>query len=343
MLIKISDFYSFLDNISKGNNNIEVLIPVPVNGTERRFFFTRLNESNNYDLGFFRSVDPIKVLFYQPRESVLPISAKTVKRIIAGIKSCDMKAIQLLDKALVNNDFVDISYKNLRDSTYIITTDCTETHSSCHCTLLDGKPFTESGFDLNLSPVDDYYLITIGTDKGKELIELINQNYRLLDDNETVHMEISQLRNKIIEKLTNQNEKFLPRNHDDLREKDLAHWNEESKECIGCGACTNICPTCYCLILNDESTGKEFIKVRSYDSCQLHGYARVAGGASPRPKMYERFRNRYLCKFDYMKKNFGESGCVGCGRCTEACAAKIDFREVTQNISMITTTAKHSI
>jgi ferredoxin len=84
--------------------------------------------------------------------------------------------------------------------------------------------------------------------------------------------------------------------------------------------------------LNDESQKNDFVKVRSYDSCQLHGYARVAGGASPRPKMSERFRNRYLCKFCYMPYNFQILGCSGCGRCIDACPAGIDFRQVVNNI-----------
>jgi len=87
------------------------------------------------------------------------------------------------------------------------------------------------------------------------------------------------------------------------------------------------------LILNDETKAQQFVKVRSMDSCQLHGYARVAGGGSPRPKMFQRFRNRYLCKFLFMHSNFGELGCTGCGRCTETCTAGIDFRQVVRNIS----------
>jgi len=112
----------------------------------------------------------------------------------------------------------------------------------------------------------------------------------------------------------------------------LTKWIDEAANCCGCGGCTNICPTCYCIILNDESTGKTFIKERSIDSCQVHGYARVAGGASPRLKMFERFRNRYLCKFNYMPSNFGLLGCTGCGRCIEVCAGKIEFREVLKRI-----------
>jgi ferredoxin len=109
-------------------------------------------------------------------------------------------------------------------------------------------------------------------------------------------------------------------------------WEEESSSCVGCGACTNICPTCYCLILNEEGGDGDFVKVRSYDSCQWQGYARVAGGASPRPRMKQRFRNRYLCKFLYLPSNFGTLGCTGCGRCTEACPGQIDFRAVVRDI-----------
>ena len=110
--------------------------------------------------------------------------------------------------------------------------------------------------------------------------------------------------------------------------------------CIGCGACTHICPTCYCLILNDESKADQFIKQRTFDSCQYNGYARVAGGANPRSTMTKRFRNRYLCKFDYMMHNFEKLGCTGCGRCTQACAGEIDFRKVVHRLQNMTTVAE---
>jgi formate hydrogenlyase subunit 6/NADH:ubiquinone oxidoreductase subunit I len=122
---------------------------------------------------------------------------------------------------------------------------------------------------------------------------------------------------------------------ENLRNVPEPPWLDESYNCIGCGACTGICPTCYCLILNDESENGSFKKVKSYDSCQFNGYAKVAGGGTPRPNMVQRFRNRYLCKLDFMKSNFGKFGCIGCGRCSEACSAQIDFMEVVANNSKI--------
>ena len=53
----------------------------------------------------------------------------------------------------------------------------------------------------------------------------------------------------------------------------------------------------------------------------------VAAGDSPRPKMRDRFRNRYLCKFEYMLNDFNEKGCVGCGRCIDRCPVNLDIRE----------------
>jgi len=203
---------------------------------------------------------------------------------------------------------------------------------------MDGTPYSKNNFDLNLSPLDDKYLVSIGSEKGRELLELIQKGINVdkasNDNEETVKTN----RYKMISELDRINKKFeLPsKNFKEFASVDLSAWNTNSNECVGCGGCTNICPTCYCLILNDESENNQFTKVRSYDSCQYHGYARVAGGGSPRPHMYQRFRNRYLCKLVYMKDNFDKYGCTGCGRCIDTCPAEIEFREVVKNINDLT-------
>ena len=89
-------------------------------------------------------------------------------------------------------------------------------------------------------------------------------------------------------------------------------------------------------MVNDETQGAgEFIKLRTWDSCQHTGYARVAGGASPRPRLWQRFRHRYQCKFRFMQENFAVLGCTGCGRCIAACPAGIDLREVVSKTQVV--------
>jgi ferredoxin len=336
VIIKVDDVMAFLRSSVLAESDLfqEVILPLRLKeGNTAVSFLSRLGASDSYSLDGYRAVDPVKVLFYGAREQVYPVAAKPVHRLIAGIKACDLKALKLLDRALINQDFVDPAYKVWRDSTTILSADCTEAGPACHCTLVGGKPFPEDGFDLNLSRIDDSYVLTSGSGKGRELLEVIRCTAKVSDADARTQKAVLEARAKMTELVESRNSDFRrSEEYTSLREGDMSLWGEESRRCVGCGACTNICPTCYCLILNEEGGTGSFIKVRSYDSCQWQGYARVAGGASPRPRMRQRFRNRYLCKFLYMPSNFKTLGCTGCGRCTEACPGQIDFRTVVRDV-----------
>ncbi|HSW56171.1 MAG TPA: 4Fe-4S dicluster domain-containing protein [Ignavibacteriaceae bacterium] len=339
MIVNKNDFHSFLKKVNNGLGNFsEVIVPYRARSDDEKpaFHFLRFEEGNSLNLNFFRTVDPLKILFYLTREKVYPLKQKIHTRAIVGVKACDLKALHLLDKAMLQNGFVDPAYKIWRDNTLIVSSDCDHLHETCSCNLVNGHPYSDNGFDLNLSVIDGNYYIEIGSERCQDFVELMKKEISVGNSTASDQELVKSKRQKVFDQLCKKND-YLEHSGDYSGFRKVIHknWEEASKECVGCGACTNICPTCYCLILNDESTEKEFVKVRSYDSCQWHGYARVAGGGTPRPKMTERFRNRYLCKFDYMHKNFGEIGCTGCGRCTEACAAKIDFREVVKNVSAL--------
>lgn len=339
MIVNQIDFHSFLKQINNGLGNFnKVIVPYLARSDDEDapYHFKQFDENKILSFNFFRTIDPIKILFYLTREKVYPIKNNNIKHLIVGVKACDLKALKLFDKAMMQSGFVDPAYKQWRENTLIISSDCDHLHETCSCNLVDGHPYPESGFDLNLSVIDGNYFIQIGSERSQEFVDLMKKEITIANSKASDFEIIKSNREKIFNRLIEKNN-HLSHSQDfsEIRKVEEKSWEEASKECVGCGGCTNICPTCYCLILNDESTEKEFVKVRSYDSCQWHGYARVAGGGTPRPKMTERFRNRYLCKFDYMQKNFDEYGCTGCGRCTEACAAKIDFREVVKNVSSL--------
>ena len=334
MLIKAEDIHAFLTSSLGGEKPLfqEIFVPTRApDGNASLTFLSRLEPGKDFFLDGYRSVDPLKIILYNIREQVYPFTAKPVRRLVAGIKACDLKALGILDRALVNEDFVDPAYKAWREATVILSSDCTDAAPTCHCTLVGGKPFPEGGFDLNLSRLEDSYELTAGSVKGRELLEQMAKAHSGREADDRSRAEITKNRTRMIEQLKSQNASFeRESDYGPLLKSDRESWVRESRECVGCGACTNICPTCYCLILNEEGDSDSFVKTRSYDSCQWHGYARVAGGASPRPRMDQRFRNRYLCKFLYMRENFGELGCTGCGRCTEACPGQIDIRSVAQ-------------
>ncbi|MCK4358432.1 MAG: 4Fe-4S dicluster domain-containing protein [Candidatus Cloacimonetes bacterium] len=340
MIISKSDLLHFFENVK---TDFDIFIPYASELDEDNLSYKKFSDNKEFIINKYRTIDPIKTLFYLPIESVLPASAKKMKRIIVGVKNCDLLALEVLDSALLEDNFVEPNYKIWRDNTYIISSDCTDALSSCHCVLLDYPPYPEKSedgtciYDLNLSPVNDNFLITIGSKKGDELLELIKKYCSVRDASYEEKNKIEAQHAEIRKKLSDINSDYSPdRKYDVISDnKDEATWKELSAECVECGGCTNICPTCYCIILNDESENGNFKKIRTWDSCQLSGYARVAGGDSPRPKLWERFRHRYQTKFIRINNSFSKLGCTGCGRCISTCPAGIDLREVIQSLQEV--------
>lgn len=68
--------------------------------------------------------------------------------------------------------------------------------------------------------------------------------------------------------------------------------------------------------------------MRIWDPCLSEAFQRVAAGVNPRAKLAERLKQRFFHKLVYFVERYGEGACAGCGRCVDACLARIDIREV---------------
>ena len=336
MIISSANFYDFINKCSEGLDGFtEVIVPSKPHFSENgNTFWKKYKPGNEIELFRYRTIDPLKILFYSARETAYPVESKKIKRLIVGAKACDLIGMAVLDKALLYSGFRDAAYEIWRNNTTIIGADCNETSRECHCNLLNGKPYAERNYDLNVSCCEENVLISVGSEKGHNMANLLKSHYDTSDDNTESLNLVASKREAVLKKLNEQNEKFVEYGKfDAIKIAEEEFWKQEAGECIGCASCTNICPTCYCIIVNDESAKNQFVKVRSYDSCQLNGYARVAGGATPRPSFVQRLRNRYMCKFIFMKKDFDMPGCTGCGRCIEADPSNIDMRTVINKAS----------
>jgi len=107
-------------------------------------------------------------------------------------------------------------------------------------------------------------------------------------------------------------------------------WLKYSSNCVSCGACSAICPTCSCFLLVDRPG---FEKVRLLDTCQYPGFERVAGGEDALHALSERFRNRYMCKYVWKPEKYDHKACTGCGRCIETCIGQINKNELFIELS----------
>ncbi|MEA2103966.1 MAG: 4Fe-4S dicluster domain-containing protein [Candidatus Cloacimonadota bacterium] len=338
LLVERFDFIKLIQNVQE---NFDVFLPYQTEYDGKdNLSYKKYSGDNDFVLNKYRTIDPLKTLFYLTSESVLPPSAESRKRIVLGVKNCDLLALRIYDKALLEDNFVEPNYKIWRENTYIISSDCDDALQSCHCNLMEYTPYPQKDdglFDLNLSQIDDKYIVTLGSKKGEKLLDLLYEHCNVKDAPEDILEKLTVQRDKVNKKLSEINKDFsAKRDYSKIsKNQDVKVWSELSKECVECGGCTNICPSCYCIIVNDESVGADFKRIRTWDSCQLTGYAEVAGGGSPRERVWERFRNRYQCKFDFMKKNFSQYGCTGCGRCIAVCPAEIDQREVIKKLQEV--------
>ncbi|MFC1570103.1 4Fe-4S dicluster domain-containing protein, partial [bacterium] len=214
----------------------------------------------------------------------------------------------------------------------IVSCDCTEPWETCFCTSVEGKPYPLKGYDLNLIRVSDGFVVEIGSLRGKTLLEGRESVLKdvLKEDKVSIEQNRADIEKRVKEQNTNHNLNKSPR--DVVPKKwDSPAWDKHAETCVECGACNHACPTCHCYFL-DDVTRDTFVKLRGWDSCMYSGYAVTAGGGTPRPKLVERFRNRYFCKFKYLPENYGLLGCTGCGRCIEGCQGEIDMRETLKDL-----------
>lgn len=261
--------------------------------------------------------------------------------VVVGIRSCELKALKYLDKVMLEGEFDDPAYRARREATVLVSCDCVSYTETCFCTLVGERPYPTEGFDVNLTPVEGGYIAEAATQKGQDWLNA-SQQTDLVAASEQQLKKRDEIRQAATEAVIRQNARF-GFSADDENQPELPNdadpaWQQFAADCVECGACTNICPTCHCFYLYDQVLGREqFERVRNWDSCLLSTYHRMAGGVSmkltPHPDLFGRLANRVLHKFTYSPQQYGMLGCVGCGRCIDACLGAIDIREVVDKLS----------
>ena len=290
----------------------------------------------------YRVVEPLKSFFTYPQEQVAEYFgdghriSELDKVVIFGVKSCDIYGHKIQDFVFLEGVDVDHLYRARRENTILIASDCTFFKDVCHCLAWDVMPYPTEGFDLNMSVLNDGYLVETGSQKGEELLGQYKNYFSPAKEVQISARRIK--RETLVEKLKRH---LLPQN---LVTKDSVQklvkdgyvfdtWQQFMLTCVECGGCNLICDTCHCFLLSDKASGHSNKKVRVWDSCLYANYARVAGGANPLKTRAHRLRNRFMKKFDFFVDNLGMPACCGCGRCIEVCPGKIDIREVLKDLA----------
>ncbi|HTT25390.1 MAG TPA: 4Fe-4S dicluster domain-containing protein, partial [Thermoplasmata archaeon] len=105
-------------------------------------------------------------------------------------------------------------------------------------------------------------------------------------------------------------------------------WEEVARRCLSCANCTLACPTCFCSTTEEvpDLSGDRVERWRRWDSCFNLQFTSMHG-ASSRASPSSRYRQWLTHKLSTWYDQFGQSGCVGCGRCITWCPVAIDITE----------------
>jgi len=246
-------------------------------------------------------------------------------RVIFAARPCDAAALPILDHVFMW-DYVDSFYVQRRQNTAIISMACENPCDTCFCVSLGGSPAGTEGSDLLLTPLQDAYHVQVVTERGRELVAQYADRFAPSD------AEHDRLQAQVERSSCEQIVRHVDiAGLDATLDFDNPVWGTLTQQCIDCGICTFLCPTCHCFDIQDEGGPDRGERVRLWDACTFYGYTKAHAG-QPRPTHYRRYRQRIMHKFRYYPQNFGRTLCVGCGRCIKYCPVQIDLRDVLEAV-----------
>lgn len=274
---------------------------------------------------------PLKNFFIPIKENVTSITNDNRPVVIIGAPNCDVMGLAFLDQIYLDKEYDDPAYGDRRDRSTIISFDCLSIQEHCHCTTYDIEPTGDKYSDISAVLSEDQVILSVFTRKGESFIEKLG-NVVASNPDEKLLQALHNQQKKVKELLAKQNNK-LPGYESTgklIGASGDKPWKKYASNCVSCGACSAICPTCSCFLLIDRPG---FEKVRQLDTCQYPGFERVAGGEDALGQLSDRFKNRYMCKYVWKPMNYELKACTGCGRCIESCIGQINKNELFMELS----------
>ena len=257
-----------------------------------------------------------------------------------GVRSCDLRAIEVQDRVFAQGGHQEPGYVARRAAAFVVAVNCTEPGGTCFCTSMATGPRAGRGFDLALTEVLDgpaHFIIEVGSAAGAELLSDLADPSDVSGPADSVRAasaEEEEAAVALVESAAGRMGRSLPGGGlaelRDLLATTLEdpRWDEVAARCLACANCTLVCPTCFCSTVEDTTdvTGEHAERWSRWDSCFTAEFSYIHGG-SVRTSTRSRYRQWLTHKLGTWHDQFGMSGCVGCGRCITWCPVGIDLTE----------------
>lgn len=315
-----------------------VLAPVASSGTVA---FRRLRPGMRIDFSRMSTVSPKAATFPQTEEllrvehkredeeriqelkETLPQDSETI---VLGSRPCGTQGKFIFTPVYETEKIKDPYFITRRDATVFITLACDRPETTCFCHSVGSGPADSKGSDILLTRVQDGYVARSFTPRGEEIM-----GKPLFEDAGDKGKEADSKNEKARELMGEPHEYSSAPEKLLARFDDMDFWQEQSAKCISCGACTYICPTCYCFNITDNDLGLKSVRIRTWDNCMAYNFTLEGSGHNPRTTKAHRLKNRIGHKFSYYPDlHEGSIACCGCGRCIKQCPAGVDIRAIVK-------------
>ncbi|MDH5301939.1 MAG: 4Fe-4S dicluster domain-containing protein [Gammaproteobacteria bacterium] len=283
----------------------------------------------------------LKPLVFKPREvlwqSIRTDSALSFDSVLSnvrptaviGVRACDLAALALSDAHFLHGEVCDQHYKERREKLLLIAVNCTHPSANCFCASTGDGPTVVKGADLVLDELDEGFAVSVFSQIGEQLIEKLTVDSLTSDQHQSISMQRASA-------VTAQS-RSVPFMKGKLSAL-AAHtkWQEIAQQCLSCGNCTAVCPSCFCHSQTSQvSLDLEHVEQsRQWDSCFNTDHSYIHGFVV-RAETSHRYRQWLTHKFDYWHEQYGRSGCTGCGRCITWCPVGIDVTKLLNEFSEI--------
>ena len=268
---------------------------------------------------------------------------------VLGVRSCDLRALRVQDRVFLEGPYVDVHYQSRREPLFLVAVNCARAAATCFCHSMKTGPAVRGGHDLALTEFVDHFVIEVGSDTGGEVVTETNWTPCTIEEVQAANdvpqrlSSAMQLRDKTLPassagdvEVDHPNGRYLDiRGIRELLLDNLEHarWQAVGKRCLSCANCTMVCPTCFCSSVEEVAslTQDNVERKRSWASCFTAEHSYMNSG-TVRKTTASRYRQWLTHKLATWHDQFGQSGCVGCGRCITWCPVGIDITEEARKL-----------
>lgn len=316
----VGDIYSVVNSMG-----YRVVAPVKYSG--KYHVLSYVDDPRQIDLYYVRTINSPKHFLYPCSERiyrwfvkegtiVFDDSMEVSKIAFLGIKPCDANAIYVLDRVLLDGEYIDPYYYIRRSNSIVVVFDCLLHDEYCFCESVNAR--IPRAYDIWVVGENNVY-VSCKSSIGCSIIDSIGKDlFKPIEKPKIKTLGTNRINSEAL--------RILSESYDSKK------WIEWSKKCLLCGGCTASCPTCTCFDVVEYVSGlSEGERVREWTSCILRSFTVVAGGRIVRKKPDERFKFRYYHKFVFSINRYSIYFCVGCGRCSQQCPARINMVNVVNS------------